>query len=282
MFLPNLFFDFGSLFLYKNVLDITEANYYSGKIFDDTYLEIITTICVYYLLKKARNNKKVNNLIILVILILTSFIAYGSNFRYRLLTFLLSLNLSTIFLKKRKNIINIIKDVIVIFIFTQFFLILFDRFLVNLNTHTLFDRLISKEEYEKTGTIAWRFKMFDKSIELSKYSVFGIGLGNMFDYLNKSPFLTKKFLDLKSRAALESGPHNIFFQLLAETGIVGLMTFLLMLIFFAKKDFLILRSEDTVKKTLILSFWTLIFMVQFFPAINLTFFVLFFILRALI
>lgn len=278
LFLSDFFFNVGLFLIHENVLNITKANYDSGKLFDDTYLEVVIPILIFYLLEKQRRYR-FKKIIIFVTLFITSIIAFASNFRYRALTFSISLIASIIFLGKGKNIV---KNLVAILIAVFIFLPLFDKLASNLNSYSLIDRVVNQKEYEKTGTIAWRLKMFDKSIELSRYSLFGVGLGNMADYLNKNSLPLDRSLNLKAKGALESGPHNIFFQLLAETGFVGLISFLMMLIYFIRKDIAILKTKDITRKTLIICFWTLIFSGQFFPAINLTFYVIFFVMRGLI
>ena len=125
--------------------------------------------------------------------------------------------------------------------------------------------------------------MFKESVHMANSNPFGVGLGNFFDQLsNKNlPTGASDSMNKISLGALTAGTHNIFFQYLAESGYIGLISFCILLLLFAFKDFKILNSPtNSIKKTFILSFWTLIIIVQFFPAINLSFYTIFFLLRA--
>lgn len=53
----GFYFKLADLFIYANVIDITKANYFVGKLFDDTYLEVIVPIIVYLLVKNSRSQK---------------------------------------------------------------------------------------------------------------------------------------------------------------------------------------------------------------------------------
>lgn len=275
---PNLYFDLGNIFIYGNVLDITKANYSVGKLFDDSYLELIIPILVYYLLKEKKPYSK---FLIFFVIFVCGFLTIVSNFRYRLLTFIFSFCLSFFLLKiKEKNAIN---KVFGLFIIIFFILTTLNPFIQRFFSRTSIDRLIEKEEFEDSSSISWRLKMFGKSIELAQTNLFGVGLGNMFDYLPKKELKSITVNTQIPLGALSAGPHNIFFQFLSDTGFIGLFSFLLLLSYYVKKDFSIIKENRKKEKvTFIAMFWTLIFIVQFFPAINLTFYTLFFILRGMI
>ncbi len=278
LFFPNLYFNLGNIFIYSNVLDITKANYNVGKLFDDSYLELIISILIYYLLKEKKPYSK---FLIFCVIFILGLLTIVSNFRYRLLTFIFSFCLSFFLLKiKEKNAIN---KVFGLFILIFFILTTLNPFIQRFFSRTTIDRLIEKEEFKDSSSISWRLKMFNKSIELAQTNLFGVGLGNMFNYLPKKELKGTTVNTQLSLGALSAGPHNIFFQFLGETGYIGLLMFVVLLLFLARKDFQIVKNnKNEQKKIFILCFWTLIFIVQFFPAINLTFYTLFFTLRGLI
>ena len=277
-FFPNLYFNLGKILIYSNVLDITKANYNAGKLFDDSYLEIIVPILIYHLLKEKKPYSK---FLIFCVIFIIGLLTILSNFRYRLLTFIFS-SCSTFFLFKirEKNSLNKFFGLLI-----SIFLILtiLNPFIQQFFKHTTIDRLIEKEEFEDSSSISWRLKMFNKSIELAQANFFGVGLGNMFDYLPKKEVKDITVNTQIPLGALSAGPHNIFFQVLVDTGIIGLFSFILLLIYFIRKDIFIIKTNRNKEKlTFIAIFWTLIFIVQFFPAINLTFYILFFMLRGII
>jgi len=275
---PNQYFQIGDLFIYNNVLNITKANFNIGKLFDDSYLEILTSLLVYYFFKrKDYLSKLVTGLLICTI----GFVSFVSNFRYRILAYVFSGMTMVFFLKFReKSILNklFILLILILLIFSSL-----NPLLKQFSGYTVIDRFTEREEYEDNSSIAWRFNMFNTSIKLAQTNRFGVGIGNMFDFLSKREL--KNILGEKTIAlsALNAGPHNIFFQFLAETGYPGLIVFILLILFYLKKDFSIIKKGPNTEKMVFISmFWSLIFIAQFFPAINLTFYTLFFVLRALI
>lgn len=277
---PNLYFGLISFFIYSNILDITKANYDINKLFDDSYLEIVIPIIVFYLLSvNLRSLSK--KFFLLLLLIIIAILVLVSNFRYRLLAYLFSIFLTfSIFKINDKGVFNkiFILGLVIIFIINNT-----NPLIRQFSKNTAADRLTEKKEYEEYTSFAWRLQMFDKSIELAGVEIFGVGLGNMFDYLSKKEIYTLTQGKLTKLAALLAGPHNIFFQYLAETGFIGLLGFVLLLTYYLKKDTLIIKRVGNQRKKVFISmFWTLIFIVQFFPAINLTYYVLFFLLRGLI
>lgn len=279
-FFPKIFSSIGRILIYNNLFDIVLANYNVGKLYDNTYLEIIIPILTLGFIRAKKNYQKV---IFFSLILIYGFLSFVSNFRYRFLAFIFSIFFSSLVFFKPKKLLSsiflLIFSIILVFTISNFVLI-------KSNNNTVIDRIFLKDEEKDLGTIKWRFKMFGNSISIANRNALGIGLGNFYDNLSiKDKDLNNVFGVKKQIAlgALTSGPHNIFFQFLAETGYFGLLTFIVLLIFFLKKDFFYLsKKNQNEKKALIIMFWTLIFIVQFFPAINLTFYSMFFLLRALI
>lgn len=271
----NLFVDI----IYSGVYSITKANLSASKLFDDTYFELSVPIVVYFLSQHEKNNQL--KVLLWVYLFSIGLVAFASNFRYRLLSYLISLVASLIFIKKT-SVTKIFLIILLCFLSISFV----DPILRQVSKITLTDRLINNEEYSDSSSISWRIDMFKSSIDLANSQVFGVGLGNMYDYLKKSTMGTGNLSPEMSRsiAALMAGPHNIFFQYLGETGYIGLIAFIILLCFFIKRDYLILTGLNSriESKVFVLMFWTLMLIVEFFPATNLTFYMLFFSLRGLI
>lgn len=279
---PNIYFGLGQYFIYKNVLDITQAHFAFGKIFDDSYLEIIIPTLIFYINnKKGENPNLFTNIFYFTLLLIIGFISFISNFRYRFLTFLFSLFFSFLISKFRVNNLKIAIGTFLILLTFQ----LGSSISTQIVGHDLIDRILLQNKIEDYGTVEWRFNMYQKSLDMGRAHLFGVGLGNFYDNLQGNKFISSISPEREktSLGALTGGPHNIFFQVLAEIGPVGLLSFASLIIFYIYKDFNSIKKK-VIKEKLILitSFWTLIIIAQFIPSINLTFYSLFFIFRAII
>jgi O-antigen ligase len=166
-------------------------------------------------------------------------------------------------------------------------LFILDQGMVASKGFSVVDRLMNKDVYEDQMTIKWRIEVFKESAEMGFSSPFGIGLRNFYDWTyfrSKAKFLSTDF-ELLTKEAVVDGPHNIVAQFLAETGYVGLLIFLLMLATFASRDLKIIRSKQELwleKATIILVFWGFIFATVFYPATSLSFYISFFLFRAML
>ena len=277
---PNYYVSFGKLFIYDNVYQTTLVNLARGKLFDDTYSIIIVPILLFFLFRRTQLVVKI---ILLCLFLSFAVVAFASNFRTFFITFIATSFLTILFLRgvgKRGWII------LLLIAFFTVSAIPINNALISDNGFTVIDRLLLQDNSRDYSTIDWRFRMFQESIDMSLSRPFGVGLGNFYDFLpqnykllspNKESSQAQIAID-----ALQSGPHNIFFQYLAETGFTGLISFIALLTYFVKKDIGILKGKNNEKKTLIMSFWALVLTVQAFPAINLAFYSLFFLLRAAI
>ena len=280
---PDLWVKIAGMLVHKNLWQITNANLNRGRLFDDTFLEIMTPIVIYLFLKTKKHNAL--KLFMFLLLSLTGLVVFFSNFRYRFLVFVASIFTTSfcfINLNDKKMVRKIVRIIKIVFLLFLFFFSL-NFFAVKFSNHTIVDRFIEKIEYDRFSSVAWRLKMFRRSVEIANQKLMGVGLGNMFNYVSKKSLSRWGNPTLVAIAALKSGPHNVFFQYLAAGGWGLFLVFILLLAFYLVGDIQsLLRSRDSNKKIFILVFWSLIFVVQMFPAINLTFYLLFFGLRALI
>ena len=275
-FNPDFYTFLGQIFIYENVLNITETNYDVGKLFDDSYIEIVIPVIFYFLSTSTYFYKIIISSGIFILFAMLSFI---SNFRYRLVAFFFSSIFSFVaaLQKLNKYLLLLLTAMVPIILF--FYL---DSFILHRNNYTIVDRFLLEDESD-VNSITWRVEMYYESITMAKNNFWGVGLGNFYDNLSdNSPTFSNPVSKAISLGALTSGSHNIFFHTLAESGFIGLISLILLLGYYALMDIQILKSNDLQKKILSGSFWTLIIIAQFFPAINLTFYVLFFLLRSLI
>lgn len=279
---PDIYFGVGQYFIYKNVLDITQAHFAFGKLFDDSYLEIIIPTLIFYISnKKEKNSNLFTNILYFTLVLIIGFISFISNFRYRFLAFLFSLFFSFSIFKSRVNTLKIAIGTFLILLTFQ----LGSSISTQIVGHDLIDRILLQSKIEDYGTVEWRLNMYQESSDMGRAHLFGVGLGNFYDNLQGNKFISPIAPERQktSLGALTGGPHNIFFQVLAETGLAGLLSFISLIIFFIYKDFNLIKKKVMKEKpVLIASFWTLMIIAQFIPSINLTFYSLFFIFRAII
>lgn len=284
-FFPHIYNLVGKIFVYSNVFNITNANASIGKIIDDTYFEIVTPILIYFLFTTKKSNRN----LLFVLYFIAGFLAFVSNLRARFLIFVFSSIFSLIFFmgfRKIRKKLSLSTAIIVVTLLI---------FLGSIASHafsgyTVIDRFLLAQKAEDYSTIEWRFNMYKVSFELALSNpILGIGLGNMYDALpsNFKSYPTFYLVGYSNKQqisdlALRGGTHNIFFQIFGETGFLGITSFLTLLIYWAKKDMSVLVTPNGIKKTYILSFWTLIGIAQFFPATNPMFFMLLFLFRSFI
>jgi len=281
-FSPTIYNDLGKLFIYSNEFNFVQVNSSVGKLLDGTYVETIIPILIFYLtIFRERKNQKIKLIIVSLISIL-GFIAVVSNFRYRVLAYIFAILLSFICFEYKKLSKFILFAVIIVAFITA------NIFSKNISGYTVFERVFTPEQgTADTTSVSFRIDMMIESAKLAfAYPITGVGLGNFYNAL---PNKYKSQLILRDNVgnqiylgALQAGSHNIFFQFLAETGILGVLSFILLILFFVKKDIALVKSNVKYKKPFIASFWTLMIIVQFFPPTNLAFYTLFFLLRAAI
>ncbi len=288
LFYPVIYSAIGHSLIYTNIFNIIMANSNIGKLVDDTYFEVVTPVLIFYYL----NSKGFTKLTIIILFFAVGFISFASNLRARFLVFIFSSLITIISLKKifRFFQFQLRKNVIIILVIIVALSLMGNAITKSITGYTVIDRFLLQDETADYNTIAWRFEMYNQSIDMvSGNPIFGVGLGNFYDFLS-SKYKTNVNFILKtnptsqeiSSLALSGGTHNIFFQTLGETGLFGLFSLFIMLGSFLKKDISLFRTNNEKKRVFICCFWTLIGIAQFFPATNPTFYTLFFLFRSLI
>ncbi len=152
---------------------------------------------------------------------------------------------------------------------------------------SMVDRVLLKSNYDDVQSLNSRWQGITQSFELGmQYPVTGVGLGNYFDFLptytRNSVFSLSNYYGGVWISSLN--PHNIFAQIVAETGLLGLGYYLFMLGMFLKTDWRIYRLDKRNDFALasIIAFWTLFSYSLFNPTTTLTYNTLFWILRGAI
>ena len=150
--------------------------------------------------------------------------------------------------------------------------------------YNAFDRIISPESEDYT-TISDRFYYWEKGIEMGKSQpITGVGLGNYYEHLTNKETVRNSLSDPKNTFMKITWihPHNVFVALFAETGFLGLGSFVLLLCYFIVTDFGSFTLTSPLHKALVLSFWGLFAFSLINPAAILNYAVLFWLIRIFI
>lgn len=255
----NLYFKFATLFLDPTQLNFIAINQTRGRLYLDTYIEIAVPILLLIVLT---NTKKWSLLKItsLLLIILIGFLALVSGWRTRLIVFIISFFVGSIitlhpFDKFKKTIFIVISFFLISVLFIA------NNQMVQNYGFSSFTRLLLQNE-EALNSITTRLSFYQRATDIFISSpIFGVGLGN---YQYFSP--TNNNASLSKEAKLQNdllnlNPHNIFFELLAESGLLGVIPFSLLIYIFVKDDFEYFVSNKSpykynkIIKLMILSFW---------------------------
>ena len=260
----------------KEIVDAYLYNLSNGKYAIVFGNEIFLPIFLFIILSKGE--KMTKKLFFLFLSVTVVFLSIFSNFRSRIIELLFAL-MTTIpmLVFSKKTLLSSFTRfrffgiVMLLAVFVSTFYIAIDTSNY-VNSFNIIDRLLLQDKYADLGPIDSRIEQVRLSFdEFVSSPLFGVGLGNYSIFTNIAP--TRFSLENKQSytkdviLASAARPHNIFFQLLGETGSVGLLTFLALLIYFAYRD---LKYFNHDKKKMvwahIVSSWTLIVYALFNPA----------------
>ncbi|MBI3366576.1 O-antigen ligase family protein [Candidatus Roizmanbacteria bacterium] len=274
-FRPILFFKPFITLLAQRYMDDFELNSARNRYFVNIYdAALIPLIFILF-----GNTKQIFKKTILGLTVITiSFFSFVSNFRTQLIVLLITLIASgKIYFTKNKPFV------------TFFLIVLTSLFIINMITvnnysYNALDRVITPDSYDYKSLYG-RFYYWSKAIDMGISSpIFGIGLGNYYDFLTNKIF-NKTLLDPKDMFFKITWvhPHNVFFGTFAESGFFGLITFILILIFFANSDLItLLHKNNTMLNLFIISFWSLFLFSLVNPCTSLSYISLFWLLRGMI
>lgn len=213
-------------------------------------LEMATPFLIFFLLF-AKGKKWA---LALATLLFQGLAIFFSNTRYRLLTFLLSF--TYLFLIKKEKKLFAFLPLLSLLPFALFL----SKSYLNIN---LLERFLFQNPGLDLYSLKIRLIYFQETLKIfQRFPFLGIGPGN-FPY-----FITADWRYLPvgvfwlSRLGEHNviSPHNIFLQILAEGGILGLLSFLWLLLSFIKTDISLLkRRHDQLLLAISLSSWLYIF-----------------------
>jgi len=277
---PDLFLSTVGKLLDRDIASSISANLLRGR----TYIELLqeASIPFIFYMIYLKGTKIWEQTLAYFLIILNIFIAFLSNWRGRFIVSLVAVPLSfSLFTKTAR------KSMLPLIIFgsiSLFGLYGLDKSQVFSSGFSVIDRLENRE-LNDLDSVKWRVRMMGTSFELGFTHPLGVGLKNFSQYVTSgtsNPFAPKESVQL-GREAVFDGPHNIFPQFMAETGIAGLLAFGLMLIIFARHDSKLLRGKPSnSQKALIAFFWLILTSTLFYPASSLSFYVYFFLARGLL
>ena len=270
---------------YGKYWEVLSLNMIRGRFFIDIYDPALVPIVFLFFLgyKNVFQKKFFQNLIIITIF----FFAVISNFRTQFIMALASIFGSYWVFSKSINqfFIKVVGFLIILFFIIIITYSNFFRSFIPFNNIT---RIIEPTK-EEIMTLVTRYNWWQQSVHIGNSSpLFGVGINNFYEYLNNKPKPGMTFYnDMFRLAKITAGhPHNVFFQSYAETGIFGLVSFLLLLSNFIYNDIESFiknyKKKNYKNKLLIISFWSLFIFGLFNPPITLQYIILFWFLRALI
>lgn len=275
---PSFFQSMGEVFIYQSHFDLVFINLERSRIFIETYDEIVIPLIVIALAVAKDKREKILMFLMFSMAVLPSFL---SNFRSRILMLVFAVFTSFFFLlKKRFFHKTIILSAFLIFGYLTYIV------LTTIFGFSFVDRFEMKDKKEDVMTVESRINNIGASLDMAAGSpFFGVGLGNYYDYLPGTKKIRLSLFNWKNKESeiASTNPHNIFAQILSETGFVSLIFYILMIGYFVFYDWRTLKeSNNPYPKGFIISFWTLFIYSLFNPTTTLIYNLLFWMLRGLI
>lgn len=274
MFFNYQFFLYiGGIFLNKNYIDLVSVNIQRGRVYLESYDEMLIPLILY--LWTINKNRK----FLVWFAFIIPIISFLSLFRTKIIMLAFALLVSMgVYLREIKRY-YLIPIGIGIMLFSLYW------FLSSLQVYTVFDRLTLQYNSDQ-ATIASRIERWGFALDMGISSpVFGVGLGNYYDHLPSNKQQSISFYQLANQEydIAAKDPHDIFFSSFAETGTLGLGTFVLLLLYFAKFDLGILKNKKNgLEKAFVISFWTLFLYSLANPSSSITYQGLFWLTRSVI
>ena len=273
-FAMGVYLSLAKIFVYEGHASFVGFNLARGRIFIETYDEIVLPIVLGF----AKNWKYLKrSWVRMGVIVMVAVPTLLSNFRSRLL--MLLIGLGGLMLKFGKNI-----KVVGLWLLSILILAMAaDRISLSVLGFSLIDRVFLRDRYEDVQSLESRVEGISESFYLAnQYFPLGIGMGNYFYNLPMSKQNLFFGIVTKYGEVLTSAlnPHNIFAQIAVETGYLGLCIYLFVLYKFAYEDYQFLRKNKYMKFFSI-AFWVLFSYAVFNPSTTLTFNSLFWFTRSM-
>lgn len=251
-----------SIFSYEGILRFT-GDLQRGRIQTFWFPEFAFPIILYFIFSKKSLRLGVFGLILSVIGILLS------NNRYQFFSMCLGSFLFFVLnwrlIRKQKILL---RKFFIVTILTVFFSVIVADYFLGKN---VFQRFLLSDYKEDVSGLESRQYLFNQAWDMFLSApIFGVGFRNFSFYsTGEQGFFSDPLWELDVPTYYwHLEPHNIFFQVLSETGLFGLVSFLILLAIFLKQDlYLYKHMKGSSKKlffsALIISSWMYIVNEQF-------------------
>lgn len=269
----DYFVTFARFFFYQNYVKLLEANLARGRIYLPTFDEIIIPFLFLPGIGTILGHKTSK----IYIFIGITFFSLASNIRSNVFMLFAGIIGSLVAFKKiaiNKLLFSLVGIMIIGY--------LVNIIMVNAVGISFVDRVLFRSQFQDIDTIVARAGQIEESLSMSFENLFGVGLGNYYDNLNieKSSLSLSEERRNEVRSANEYA-HNIFALIAAESGLLSLAVFLIILIAFVRHDIYLVKEGNYKKLASALAFWVIFSWGLFNPPVSGSYQFLFWGLRGL-
>lgn len=265
---PDLAVDFLKQFAQKEILPVYLVNLDRGRY--NLYLN--TELFLPFFIHHFLHGKDKNKYLSLIPISLICFLTFVSNFRHRLLLLLIALILYYVYLTIG-NRIKKFRSTFITLIIALFFVSIFSIGLLYSSrggSINIIERTLLQEEAD-VDSLYTRVDNFYKSVQLMSSSpLLGVGLGNYQLYMShQGKYATADSMQSEFNFESENDPHSIVSKTIAESGLIGLLSLLVMTFLFLKKDIHTFIQGDCPSATpYIIAYWALFALSLITPSIS--------------
>lgn len=248
----NAFISLGKNFIQQEVLSAYITNILRDRYSLEISLEIFLPFFLFYIFQIRALKNKWRIVLIIASLILT-YNSIFSNIRSRILMLLVALIFSLVLYlrSKQPNFSRAkVRGLALVTVFIFFCIFLTATYVSNsLFSFSVVNRILLEDPNNDLGTLNSRVEKINRAEDLFKTSpIFGVGLGN-YVYNSKPSNVPVLYMPhTQSQIAYfdtaRDLPHNIFSQVLSETGLIGFISYILLMMYFIVKDWLLFKEKE--------------------------------------
>jgi O-antigen ligase len=274
-FVPSIAKTYFFPILYDKYIHFYEFLANRGRFFGESFDEVLIPFVFIFLIQ---NKRLINKIIYSIYLSLMVFITVISSWRTKTLMLIFAMMNSTLlFLPQIKRYLGVFTILFLLSIFLS------DKLSLKISGFNIYDRIFLEEP--SNPTIISRLNYWKEATEIGLSTpITGVGLGNFYDYLsNKSKAGRLRVFSINNiETMVIDDPHNIFFSTFANTGFLGLISFVILIIFFLITDLQVLGKQILYLKGALIAFWALFIFSLLNPAMYYSYLLFFWLLRGII